>query len=330
MSSPVPRSSTKPTRLSPFFRDLASPISPHRRSAGQFSAPRHGAAVDSDLPPPPFFTLDDRADFSPEADLPPPSLVSPIGARSWGQKGSLSPSPSYSSSSRFLPTRAAEANGAGPSDRRGKSPEGSSWAISPAENGGERDPDRSSPVDGVVEPGALIVLPPPPSRDLPRPELQGPVVLNGGLEADTWVTVFGFSPADTNLVLREFEKCGPILKHVPGPRNSNWIHILYQKPYHAQIALKKNGTQLNNLLVVGVKPVDPMHRHHLKESAHQINQGGFMVSLPSKVGTLSRSSNHADKSSNYSSDQRHHHSNGIIATPANSLVSKVMDLVFGM
>lgn len=39
---------------------------------------------------------------------------------------------------------------------------------------------------------------------------------------------FSFSPADTNLVLREFEKCGMILKHVPGPREANWMHILYQ------------------------------------------------------------------------------------------------------
>lgn len=37
-----------------------------------------------------------------------------------------------------------------------------------------------------------------------------------------------FSPGDTNLVLREFEKCGVILKHVPGPRDANWVHILYQ------------------------------------------------------------------------------------------------------
>jgi hypothetical protein len=37
-----------------------------------------------------------------------------------------------------------------------------------------------------------------------------------------------FSPYDTNLVLREFEKCGEILKHVPGPRDANWMHILYQ------------------------------------------------------------------------------------------------------
>lgn len=39
---------------------------------------------------------------------------------------------------------------------------------------------------------------------------------------------FRFSPDHTNLVLREFEKCGVIVKHVPGPSDANWIHILYQ------------------------------------------------------------------------------------------------------
>ena len=43
---------------------------------------------------------------------------------------------------------------------------------------------------------------------------------------------FRFSPADTNLVLREFEKCGEILKHVPGPRDANWMHILYKVPIY--------------------------------------------------------------------------------------------------
>lgn len=37
-----------------------------------------------------------------------------------------------------------------------------------------------------------------------------------------------FSPIDTNSVLREFEKCGVILKHILGPRDANWMHILYQ------------------------------------------------------------------------------------------------------
>lgn len=47
------------------------------------------------------------------------------------------------------------------------------------------------------------------------------------------IAIFNFSfsrfpPVDTNLVLREFEKCGIILRHVPGPRDANWMNILYQ------------------------------------------------------------------------------------------------------
>lgn len=37
-----------------------------------------------------------------------------------------------------------------------------------------------------------------------------------------------FPPCDTNTVLREFEKCGTILRHVPGPGDANWMHIIYQ------------------------------------------------------------------------------------------------------
>ncbi|KAG6492421.1 hypothetical protein ZIOFF_047384 [Zingiber officinale] len=82
------------------------------------------------LPPPAIFMFDDLTDFLPEADFSTPSQLSPISTRSWGQKGSLSPSPSYSSSSCFLPTRAAEANGSSPTNRHGKNLEGLSWTIS--------------------------------------------------------------------------------------------------------------------------------------------------------------------------------------------------------
>ncbi|KAG6506666.1 hypothetical protein ZIOFF_031993 [Zingiber officinale] len=102
-------------------------VSPHRGTSGSFLATTlywfvttvalgrrlpiwFCAITASDLHLLPVFTLDDRVDFIPEADLLPPSQLSPISARSWGQKGSLSPSPSYSSSSCFLPTRATEMN----------------------------------------------------------------------------------------------------------------------------------------------------------------------------------------------------------------------------
>ncbi|CAL9085705.1 unnamed protein product, partial [Musa textilis] len=115
----------------------------------------------ADPPPPPVFTLDDRADLSPEVglgELPPPSPVSPTSTRSRtpsplpNQKGYPSPSPSLSSSSFVLRTSSGAANG------RGHSPEGSIWMASPKADGGDREMGQGSPVDGVVESGALMVL----------------------------------------------------------------------------------------------------------------------------------------------------------------------------
>lgn len=198
-ASPLPRSS-KPARLSPFFRDLASPISSHHRG-GRFATPGQAAAVSalwrenfssSDPPPPPVFTLDDRADFSPEpalAELPPPSPASPTGFTSGtpppsapGGGGSFSRSPSLSSPSA-LKIR-AEVNGSEGKQAAHQAPESSSWI-----HRGEKE--RGSPVDGVVERGALLMLPPP--REVAKPEPQkSSSVANGGLKDGAWVTVFGY------------------------------------------------------------------------------------------------------------------------------------------
>ncbi|XP_026664548.1 nuclear pore complex protein NUP35-like [Phoenix dactylifera] len=348
MSSSRLPGSSKPGRLSPFFRDLASPISAHHRG-GRFATPGQAAAVSalwrenlssSDPPPPPVFTLDDRADFSPEpalAELHPPSPAARSGSRSRtppplsrGGSGSFSRSPLLSSPS-VLKIR-AEVNGSEGKQAAPQSPESLSWI-----HQGEKE--NGSPVDGVVEQGALLMLPPP--REVTRPEAQkSSIVPNGGLNEEAWVTVFGFSPGDTNLVVRELEKCGPILKHVPGPRDANWMHILYQNQYDAQKALAKNGTQINNVLIIGVKPVDPMQCQFLTEKHNSINHGGFMVSLPSKLHTATSSAApsslgslprpyHPQTRTNAVSDSGHH-SAGTIAFPAKSVVSKVRDLMFGI
>nr|XP_019706844.1 nuclear pore complex protein NUP35 [Elaeis guineensis] len=232
--SPLPRSS-KPRRQSPFLRDLASPISAHR--GGRVATPGQAVAVSalwleffssSDCPPPPVFTLDDRADFSPEPALasipvrheePDPTPLPRGGSGSF----SRSPSLSFPSGLRIR----AEVNDSEGKKAAPQSPESSSWIYGPRVGGGEQgETGTRSPVTGVVEPGALLMLLPP--REVARPEVQkSSGVPNGGLNEE-WVTVFGFSPGDTNLVQCEFEECGPILKHVPGPRDANWIHILFQ------------------------------------------------------------------------------------------------------
>ncbi|RDX70886.1 Nuclear pore complex protein NUP35, partial [Mucuna pruriens] len=135
-----------------------------------------------------------------------------------------------------------------------------------------------------------------------------------------------FSPGDTNLVLREFEKCGEILKHVPGPRDGNWMHILYQNRSDAHKALNKNGMQINGVLIVGVKLLDPMQRQALNE---RLNNQGFMpLPLPSarnsEVSTLKAPSRpYYLQNGNTTARQ----TGGTIASPTKSLVSKIIDLI---
>ncbi|KAF8715763.1 hypothetical protein HU200_026711 [Digitaria exilis] len=312
-------------RQSPFFRDLASPIPSHRGVSRFASAASPAAAPSATPPPPPIFTLNDRyasADFSPD---PTASDLLPVAS---------SPSP-----------RAAASGGSPAWDR--------SWSrVSPSAPG--------SPMDGVVEPARkeVLALPPPGSPGTPPPpaatmtEAQSPVtpsqapvraepVANGGeAEREEWVTVFGFSIGNTNLVLREFEKCGTILRHHSGPRDGNWIHVLYQRSYDARKALQKNGIQLSSGLIVGVKPIDPVHRQQLDERLIGNNQGGFMVNLPSKslalkstgasnqLGTFPRPYDpKANTNVNRDAGRR---ATGIVAAPAKSIVTNVMDLIFGI
>ncbi|KAJ6793962.1 putative nuclear pore complex protein NUP35 [Iris pallida] len=196
-----------------------------------------------------------------------------------------------------------------------------------------------SPVEGVVQqPGALLMLPPP--REVVRPEMRKsnlPVVPAGGrMDEEEWVTVYGFFPGDTNLVLREFEKCGVILKHVPGPRDANWMHILYQNRYDAQKALGKNGMQLNSALIVGAKPIDPVQCQYLNEKLSGSAHGGFMVSSHPQLAGRTVAHVPASARPNYLTNGKTDthgegkHATGAIASPAKSVVSKVMDLMFGL
>ncbi|XP_044979428.1 nuclear pore complex protein NUP35 isoform X1 [Hordeum vulgare subsp. vulgare] len=310
-------------RQSPFFRDLASPI-PSHRGGSRFASAAAAAPSPATLPPPPLFTLDDRfaaADFSPD---PTASDLLPVASSPSPRAGSGSRSPSWDRS-------------------RGKASA------------------HGSPMDGVVEPPRkeLLALPPPSSPCTPPPtataaaaEAPSPVTpatetartepaTEGKVDGEEWVTVFGFSLRDTNLVLREFEKCGVILRHHSGPREGNWIHILYQHSYDARKALQKNGIQLCSGVIIGVKHIDPMHQQQLDDRFTGINQGGFMVSLPSKSLVLKSSTGASNqlgalprpydpKSSTNVIREGGRRTTGSVAAPAKSIVTNVMDLIFGI
>ncbi|KAF8062850.1 hypothetical protein N665_1191s0005 [Sinapis alba] len=329
----------KTGRQSLLFQDLASPVSARR---GKFSTPGQAAAVSalwrenlggSDLPPPPMYTLDDRSDFSPESGIADYSSASPdvkserrTPFQSSGKNNVVTPGKGKleaSSSFSLLSGQQSQQVSGSPSWWSQSKGGGSSSAE-------QDDKGKGSPVEGVVQPGALVTLPPP--REVARPEVQRQVIPTGNVQEEEWVTVYGFSPSDTNLVLREFEKCGMIVKHVPGPRNANWMHILYQNRSDAQKALSKTGMMINGVVIVGVKPVDPIQRQALNE---RLNNQGFMP-LPPPSSTRDSEFNSARGASS-----RPHYlqngsafspqpSGGAMAVPSKSMVSKFVDLMFGV
>ncbi|CAD6333166.1 unnamed protein product [Miscanthus lutarioriparius] len=304
-------------RQAPFFRDLATPI-PSHRGVSRFAS---GASPSATPPPPPIFTLDDRyaaADFSPDPTasdlLPVASSPSPRAA------ASRSPPWDLSRGKVSLATRIPHGWG-----RRAGSERGARFAAA-------REPWR--PTSCHDSGGAVTGVP------AQAPAGTEPVANGGEVEREEWVTVFGFSIGDTNLVLREFEKCGVILRHHSGPRDGNWIHILYQRSYDAQKALQKNGIQLSSGLIVGVKPIDAVHRQQLDESFARSSQGGFMVSLPSKsLGLKSTGASHQlgalprpydPKANTNVSRDAGRRATGSVAAPAKSILTNVMDLIFGI
>jgi len=70
--------------------------------------------------------------------------------------------------------------------------------------------------------------------------------------SDFWVTVFGFSAGDKDMVLSLFSRHGNIVNHNL-PRLGNWVHLRYSSTLHAQQALKRNGNIIGDRLKIGVE-----------------------------------------------------------------------------
>lgn len=107
-----------------------------------------------------------------------------------------------------------------------------------------------------------------------------------------------------------------------------FLSFVMQNRADARKALSKNGMQINGVLIIGVKPVDPIQRQTLNE---RLNTQGFMTLPPPSLSRTpdSRASPHAQNLQNGSSGNRQS-SAGNVATPSKSVVSKIVDLMFGV
>ncbi|KAJ7532784.1 hypothetical protein O6H91_13G020000 [Diphasiastrum complanatum] len=334
-----------------FYRDLsASPTTRSLAVKGESGTPIQGTVAvalwrenvgGADPPPPPFYTLEDRIERSPETPLGESTYRSPDFKYLEGKSPAKTPISSPSSRGGFGVGIVDGVSGYHSQSPVLTSPlqyrtSGSPALWSPSKEYNLFDTrdkrDGESPVSGVVhqqQSGGLLTLPTP--REIVRFELQesGGIVASGE-EGEEWVTVFGFRVEETNSVVREFEKCGPIVRHVPGPGGANWVHIQFQNHYDARKALLKNGMQLYGSLLIGVKKVDPLVRQGLLDKSQK--GSGFMVlppRTPSK-GTTAASTQPSSRPYYLQTNDGAMRSATLIASPAKSTFSRLVDIVFGV
>lgn len=110
-----------------------------------------------------------------------------------------------------------------------------------------------------------------------------------------------------------------------------------QSQYDARKALAKDGLQLNNVLIIGVKTVDPQQKQYLNQHFENKLNRGLIVPLPSESGgrNTSATSLIAPTSQTYFKQNIINNASSetgrrAIATPTKSVLSKVMDLMFSI
>ncbi|KAF2301158.1 hypothetical protein GH714_020529 [Hevea brasiliensis] len=147
-----------------------------------------------------MYTLEDRSDFSPESGIPDYPLSPEIKS---------DPRTPFQSSGRdfMTPVKSkseASASFALMSSHQNQQGSASSawWSPTKASSSEQEDKGKGSPVEGVVQPGALITLPPP--REVARPEMQRNCLPAGNLDEEEWVTVYGFYKVVNDISLVSF------------------------------------------------------------------------------------------------------------------------------
>lgn len=67
-----------------------------------------------------------------------------------------------------------------------------------------------------------------------------------------WITVYGFSPAATSMILSHFAQCGTILDKVYPPQSGNWVHLRFASSLECDKALNYHERILANSIMIGV------------------------------------------------------------------------------
>lgn len=137
-----------------------------------------------------------------------------------------------------------------------------------------------------------------------------------------WVTVFGFPPQQTSLVLKQFSQFGTILTYCVAGGNGNWVHINYKTLLEAKRALSRNGRVVCNNMMLGVLPCKISPCNELDQALLEGKQKSIASPAITCRKTLpSRNLTAINSSSPQVNDLTPHKSN--------VMITKAMDFLFG-
>ncbi|XP_034672172.1 nucleoporin Nup35 [Drosophila subobscura] len=69
---------------------------------------------------------------------------------------------------------------------------------------------------------------------------------------DFWVTIFGYVPGSSSMVLQHFTLCGTIVQVSHAPKNGNWMHVRFSSRIESDKALNFNQKIIGGNVMVGV------------------------------------------------------------------------------
>jgi nuclear pore complex protein Nup53 len=131
---------------------------------------------------------------------------------------------------------------------------------------------------------------------------------------DFWITVFGFPPESTSIVLSHFSTCGTILEK--STDTGNWIHLRYSSRGECDKALLYNGKVIAHNLMIGVIRCK-------EETITDKENGEYPPANISKIRSLTQA---AYKSAKI---EREVVQGGEEPKKTSGIVHKTLDLIFG-
>ncbi|KAH8387265.1 hypothetical protein KR093_005952 [Drosophila rubida] len=136
---------------------------------------------------------------------------------------------------------------------------------------------------------------------------------------DFWVTIFGFSPGASSMILQHFTTCGTIVDVVHAPLSGNWMHVRFASRIESDKALNYNLRIIAHNVMVGVTRCTD---ESVLDKENNVKSPDT-ESLRPKVRPLAQQSyNHAQQENEVSPKSN-------VPQKSTGLVNKAMDMLFG-